>query len=288
MARLPNGCSRMLCALLQFGSEVSAVNRPSPATARTRRSGPRTALSKRFSSESSSTRSWPETITIGAPIMSSQKIGPNSLASRVRFCTGALESSDSMLPTTGLVGGCGIGLSLFFGAIFGLVPHCHSGAIRSIEGARMTTYGFFIACAPRNDVAATSCVLPKPLPAPLDQLGRDLLRLFLLRPMAAAAHQIFLEVGNELLHAVGGRRRQHLIVLGHDHQRRHAYGMIETGRALPVARHVAIPVDAAGEAGFLEGIDEHLPFLGRQDRRTRIVPGVVTRDHLRKRQINSR
>ena len=117
MARLPNGCSRMLCALLQFGSEVSAVNRPSPATARTRRSGPRTALSKRFSSLSSSTRSWPETITIGAPIMSSQKIGPSSLASRVRFCTGALESSDSMLPTTGLVGGCGIGLSLFFGAI---------------------------------------------------------------------------------------------------------------------------------------------------------------------------
>src|SRR4051812_12301228 len=44
--------------------------------------------------------------------MSSQKIGPSSLASRVRCCTGAVESSDSMLPTTGLVGGCGIGLSL--------------------------------------------------------------------------------------------------------------------------------------------------------------------------------
>ena len=29
MARLPNGCIRMLCALLQFGSEVSAVNSPS-------------------------------------------------------------------------------------------------------------------------------------------------------------------------------------------------------------------------------------------------------------------
>ena len=122
MARLPNGCSRMLCALLQFGSVVSAVNRPSPPTARTRRSAPRTALSKRFSSESSSTRSWPETTTIGAPIMSSQKIGPSSLASRVRFCTGAEESSDSMLPTTGLVGGCGIGLSLFFGAIVDVSP----------------------------------------------------------------------------------------------------------------------------------------------------------------------
>src|SRR5664279_5031695 len=111
MARLPNGCSRMLCALLQFGSEVSAVNRPSPPIARTLRRGPRTTLSKRFSSESSLTRSWPETMTSGAPIMSSQKIGPNSLASRARFCTGAVESSDSMLPTTGLVGGCGIGLS---------------------------------------------------------------------------------------------------------------------------------------------------------------------------------
>ncbi len=122
MARLPNGCSRMLCALLQFGSLVSAVNRPSPPTARTRRSAPRTALSKRFSSESSSTRSWPETTTIGAPIMSSQKIGPSSLASRVRFCTGAEESSDSMLPTTGLVGGCGIGFSRFFGAIANWSP----------------------------------------------------------------------------------------------------------------------------------------------------------------------
>ena len=117
MARLPNGCSRMLCALLQFGSVVSAVNRPSPPIARTRRSGPRTALSKRFSSLSSLTRSWPETMTSGAPIMSSQKIGPNSLASRARFCTGAVESSDSILPTTGFVGGCGIGLSRLVDAI---------------------------------------------------------------------------------------------------------------------------------------------------------------------------
>ena len=56
-------------------------------------------------------------MTSGAPIMSSQKIGPSSLASRTRCCTGAVESSDSMLPTTGLVGGCGIGLSLFVDAI---------------------------------------------------------------------------------------------------------------------------------------------------------------------------
>src|ERR1700688_427622 len=122
MARLPNGCSRMLCALLQFGSVVSAVNSPSPAIARTIRTGHHTTLSKRFSSESSSTRSWPETTTSGAPIMSSQKIGPNSLASRARFCTGAVESSDNMLPTTGLVGGCGIGLSRLVDAIAVVSP----------------------------------------------------------------------------------------------------------------------------------------------------------------------
>ena len=140
MARLPNGCSRMLCALLQFGSLVSAVNRPSPPTARTRRSEPRTALSKRFSSLSSSTRSWPETMTIGEPIMSSQKIGPSSLASRARFCTGALESSDSMLPTTGLVGGCGIGSRLLVDAIVKcLLPARHQLVIARSEATKQSS-----------------------------------------------------------------------------------------------------------------------------------------------------
>src|ERR1700744_2559704 len=161
MARLPNGCSRMLCALLQFGSSVSAVNRPSPPIARTRRNGPRTALSKRFSSLSSSTRSWPETKTIGAPL----------LASRARFCTGAVESSDSILPTTGLVGGCGIGLSRLVDAI----------------------------C--KNSLFAST----KPLPSPLNQLGADFFRLFLLRPVSTAAHQVFLKIRHQLFHAVGGR-----------------------------------------------------------------------------------
>jgi hypothetical protein len=49
--------------------------------------------------------------------MSSQKIGPNSLAIRVICWIGVLESTDSMLPTTGFFGGCGIGLSLFVDAI---------------------------------------------------------------------------------------------------------------------------------------------------------------------------
>src|ERR1700733_1152988 len=231
MARLPNGCIKMLCALLQFGSLVSAVNNPSPPTARTRRSEPRTALSKRFSALSSSTRSWPETMTIGAPIMSSQKIGPNSLVSRTRSCTGALLSSDSMLPTTGFFGGCGIGLSLLVDAI----------------------------------------ALPESFPAPFNQLGADFFRFFLLRPVAAAANQILFEIGDQLLHAVGGRRRQHRVVFGHDHQRWHPHRMVDAFRALPVARHVAVPVDAAGEAGSGEGVDKHLLLLRRQDRRARIM-----------------
>src|SRR5882724_926877 len=176
MARLPNGCSRMLCALLQFGSLVSAVNSPSPPTARTLRSEPRTALSKRFSSLSSSTRSWPETMTSGAPIMSSQKIGPSSLVSRTKCCTGAVESSDSMLPTTGFVGGCGIGLSLLVDAIAVVSPnlvehcclnrHCEPTGRRKAppdDGLREAIQGStkeldcFVACAPRNDDA-----LPQP------------------------------------------------------------------------------------------------------------------------------
>src|SRR6195952_4526369 len=164
----------MLCALLQFGSLVSAVNNPSPPTARTRRNEPRTALSKRFSSLSSSTRSWRATITSGAPIMSSQKIGPSSLVSRARCCTGAVESSDSMLPTTGFFGGGGIGLSLLGDGMF---------------------------------------VSPKPFFTPLDQLGADFVRLFLLRPVAAAAHQIFLKIGHDFFHAIRGRRRQHGVIL---------------------------------------------------------------------------
>jgi hypothetical protein len=49
--------------------------------------------------------------------MSSQKIGPSSLAIRIKPCVGAIESTDSILPTTGFFGGCGIGLSLFVDAI---------------------------------------------------------------------------------------------------------------------------------------------------------------------------
>src|SRR5215217_1557310 len=248
MARLPNGCSRMLCALLQFGSVVSAVNSPSPAIDRTRRSGPRTALSKRFSSLSSWTRSWPETTTSGAPIMSSQKIGPNSLARRARFCTGAVESSDSMLPTTGFVGGCGIGLSLFVEAI-GIPPAVSLDRCCRCEDHLQRSNPLFcfqmLDCFVSRPMTMLRVSSPKPSFTPFGQLGADLIRLFLLRPMAAVANQVFFEIGNDFLHAVRRGWRQHMIVLGHDHQRRHANGMVDICRALPVARHVAIPVDPA-------------------------------------------
>src|SRR5262245_13088091 len=107
----------MLWALLQFGSWVWAVNSPSPAKARTRRKDPLTNLSNRFSSLSSSTRSAPLTTTKGMPIMSSQKTGPSSLAIRTKLWIGADGSSDSALPNSGFVGGFGIGLNLFLGAI---------------------------------------------------------------------------------------------------------------------------------------------------------------------------
>src|SRR5271170_7445910 len=79
--------------------------------ARTRRREPRTALSKRFSSHNSLTRENPETKTTGAPRMSSQKIGPSSLAVFDRLWIGALASIENILPRTGIFGGCGIGLS---------------------------------------------------------------------------------------------------------------------------------------------------------------------------------
>src|SRR5271156_6186500 len=102
--------------------------------------------------------------------MSSQKIGPSSLASRARFCTGAVGSSDSMLPTTGLVGGCGIGLSRLVGAIV------------------------------KSSLNPSSS--PEPAPPPFDQFDADFLRLFLLGPVPAVANEVFLQIRHELLHTV--------------------------------------------------------------------------------------
>src|SRR5579863_2245367 len=143
----------------------------------------------------------------------------------------------------------------------------------------------FVADAPRNDGWLSALTSPKSLSPPFDQLGADLLRLFLLGPMPAATDQIFLQIRHDLFHAVGGRRWQYGVVLRHDHQRGHAYGMIQSGSALPVTGEVAIPVDSAGEAGLGKGVDEHLLFLRRQDRRARIVFGVVAGDHLWKCQV---
>src|SRR4051794_36882470 len=192
----------MLCALLQFGSSVSAVNRPSPPTARTRRSEPRTALSKRFSSLSSSTSSWPDTITKGAPIMSSQKIGPSSFASRARCCTGAVVSSDSMLPTTGFFGGCGIGLSLLTDGIGNLSPAAlprtprHPEEPRLLRGVSKDEPLAPVAAsfeARKSSHLRTTTSLyysSKPLLTPFDDFCAHLVGLFLLRPMAAVADQV--------------------------------------------------------------------------------------------------
>jgi len=54
-----------------------------------------------------------DTTTSGVPIMSSQKIGPCSRAIRIRSWIGAPPSTVSMLPSSGVRGGWGIGCSLF-------------------------------------------------------------------------------------------------------------------------------------------------------------------------------
>src|SRR5882724_3463015 len=147
---------------------------------------------------------------------------------------GAAASSDSMLPTTGLVGGCGIGLSLLLDAIVGLSPDL---LLRNQRHPRMSAFaltrevralgGAFapLTCAPRRmgrlhplphpsrpaqegaHLRMTTSVFasPKPLSTPFDQFAAHLIRLFLLRPMAAVPHQIFFQIGNDLLQAVGRR-----------------------------------------------------------------------------------
>src|SRR4029453_15618825 len=127
-------------------------------------------------------RSWPDTMTRGAPIMSSQKIGPSSLVSRTRCCTGALGPRDSMLPTTGFFGGCGIGFSLLGDAIVEVSPALsHSPSLRakrSNPSCRKRKNGLLRRFAPRNDDELALCA--KPFLTPFDQFGADLVRLFLL------------------------------------------------------------------------------------------------------------
>src|SRR5215213_7478348 len=116
-------------------------------------------------------------MTSGAPMMSNQKIGPNSLARRARFCTGAVESSDSMLPTTGLVGGCGIGLSRLVDAI-AIVP-CLLATVPSLRGVLGTKRIHFRHAQTLDCFASLAMTIvdfgsPKPLSTPFDQLGADL------------------------------------------------------------------------------------------------------------------
>ncbi len=76
MARWLKAGSRMLCALRQFGSSVSAVNSPSPAKLRACCRPAPTRFSKRCSSHTSSVSAKPEMKTASRLTRASAKIGP--------------------------------------------------------------------------------------------------------------------------------------------------------------------------------------------------------------------
>jgi hypothetical protein len=83
------------------------------------------------------------------------------LAILAKCWDGADESTDSMLPTTGLVGGCGIGLSLLTDAIVKVSPAsalevsagCYPVIASEAKQSRSNKQGLdcFVAYAPRND-----------------------------------------------------------------------------------------------------------------------------------------
>ena len=123
--------------LAQFGSLVSAVNRPSPATARTRRSGPRTRLVEPFSSRARRPdrggrrrrEARPSCQPEDRPEFHSQ---PHQILHRRR------QIQRQHVPTTGLVGGCGIGLSRLPDANFELSPaRCLTRAVIAGSAATM-------------------------------------------------------------------------------------------------------------------------------------------------------
>src|SRR3954471_18576794 len=130
-------------------------------------------------------------MTSGAPIMSSQKIGPSSLVSRTRCCTGALGSSDSMLPTTGFFGGCGIGFNLLGDAIVEVSPaaliRLHRYCLRQTRSAcarERSDEAIHLVCRAMDCFASLAMTTrhlssTKSLFTPFDQFGADLVRLFL-------------------------------------------------------------------------------------------------------------
>jgi len=178
--------------LAQFGSVVSAVNRPSPATARTRRSGPPHRLSKRFSSLSSSTRSAPETMDERRahhiePVDRSQLLGePRQVLHRRG------ESSEQHVADHGLPGGRGIGLNLLDDAIAVVSPAVSISFRSSFRGWSERTDpndeipGSMPRIARNDDFVVNQTAF-----TPFDQFCADLVRLFLLRPMAASPDRYF-------------------------------------------------------------------------------------------------
>src|SRR6478609_4183842 len=100
---------RMLWARCHSGSSVSAVNRPAPTTPLRRlASPPLTNLSKRLSSQISSTSSGPDTMSRVLPGVVTLKIGPYSAAMAMKPSIGLWASMSKALPTSGSPCGPGI------------------------------------------------------------------------------------------------------------------------------------------------------------------------------------
>ena len=64
--------------------------------------------------------------------------------------------------------------------------------------------------------------------------------------------------------------------------------MIEAFGAPPVGADIAIPVDAAGEAGSGEGVDEHFHLVFAQNAFAAVTGGIVGRDHVGQCEIGLR
>src|SRR6476620_1832331 len=100
---------RMLWARCHRGSSVSAVNSPAPTTPLRRLARPPpTILSKRLSSQISSTSSGPDTISRVLPGTVTLKIGPYSAAMAMKPSIGLWASMSKALPTSGSPCGPGI------------------------------------------------------------------------------------------------------------------------------------------------------------------------------------
>ena len=125
----------------------------------------------------------------------------------------------------------------------------------------------------RAECCRRTSLLSEHAPPPGDDRSVHLVGLFFLSSVAAAAHEMLGQIGDESVHA--RRRELRRIQFGRDHEGRSMHGPVATGCVFPVAGDVAIPVDPAGEAAPSEGLDEDLQLLLGHDRRPGVSSGVV-------------